>query len=58
MLTLNVTRVEAGIEKSNSEVLRRYGYETVGCTLHAASAVVMPFFHFFWQTVLTVDHKS
>jgi 2-methylcitrate dehydratase PrpD len=58
MLTLNITGVEAAIEKSNSEVLHSYGYDTVGCTLHAAAAVIMPFFHFFWQSVHTVDHKS
>jgi len=58
MLALNVTGNEAVIEKSNSEVLHSYGYDTFGCTLHAATAVVMPFFHFFWQKALTVDHKS
>jgi len=58
MLTLNVTGVEAAIENSNSEVLHSYGYDTGGSTLHAATAVVMPFFHFFWQNVHTVDHKS
>jgi hypothetical protein len=49
---------EAAIEKSSSEVLHSYGYDTVDCTLHAATAVVMPFFRFFWQNVHTVDHKS
>ena len=56
MLHLNITGVETAIEKSNSEVLHSCGYDTVGCRLHAASAVVIPVFRFFWKNVHTVDH--
>jgi hypothetical protein len=50
MLTLNVTGIEAAIEKSKSEVLHSYSYDTVGCKLHA----ILPFL----LAEGTVDHKS